>query len=119
MNKNLHLKSSSKHDEAILAVMAHMIESHPNATITMASSNVINVTGNGLGPFLKALVNQVPVLNMNHYQSKRQKQKQFKHKMVDNGGAETHCIHFTFYELDYRERMNIPPNQAVNLGVMR
>ena len=102
-------------DLHLLKTMTMMIETHPDATVTMASSNAINVSGDGIGDFLQELVNQVPVLNMKYYQSKSKSNSTFvqcKHKRVDRG-VETHCIQFTFYELDYRKRMNIPPNQPV------
>ena len=113
MANHLHLKSlGNPHDEALLATMTHMVETHPNARITMASVNVINVEGNGLGEFLNELVKQVPVLGMRVYKSKRGKQIQSKHRKVDNG-LETHSIHFTFHNLEVRERMGIPPTEAV------
>ena len=110
--KHNHLKSSTKHDEHLLATMTFMVGSHPDANITMASSNVINVEGDGLGEFLECIVNQVPVLGMHVYKVKQNKSIQCKHKQVNNG-LEKHSIHFTFYELEVRERMNIPPNQPV------
>ena len=116
MSKIAHnyLQSYSVHDEQLLATMTHMVASHPNAKITMASFNVINVEGNGLGEFLQELVNQVPALDMKVYKVKKSVPRQSKHKVVDNG-LEKHSIYFTFHELEYRKRMNIPPNQAVNI----
>ena len=109
-----HLKSSTSHDEQLLATMTHMVASHPNAKITMASFNVINIEGDGLGEFLQELVNQVPVLDMKVYKVKQSAPRQTKHKVVDNG-LEKHCIHFNFYRLDYRRRLNIPPSEEVNI----
>lgn len=110
------LKSYTTHDEALLKTMTHMIETHPNAEITMASYNVINVKGDGLGEFLQELVNQVPVLNMKTYKVKKSnsKFKQVKHETVDTG-VEKNCVWFTFFELDLRERMNIPPTESVKI----
>jgi len=97
MNRsNNHLKSFSKHDEQLLATMTHMIDSHPNAHVTMASFNVINVEGNGLGGFLQGLVNQVPVQDMRVYKAKQTQPRQVKHKVV-NTGLEKHTIYFTFH----------------------
>ena len=112
MVNHLHLKSSTKHDEALLATMTHMVETHPNARITMASANVINVEGNGLGEFLNELVKQVPVLEMHVYKVKQSRNIQCKHKQVNNG-LEKHSIHFNFHNLEVRERMGIPPTEAV------
>lgn len=111
-----HLKSTSKHDEALLVTMYNMIESHPNAHVTMASFNVINIEGDGLGEFLQELVKQVPVLKMRTYKIKKSngKHKQRKHEVVDNG-LEKNCVWFTFYGLEKRERMNIPPSQPVDV----
>lgn len=115
MNTNNFLKSSTKDDEALLATMTHMIETHPNATITMASFNVINIEGDGLGEFLQELVKQVPVLNMKTYKIKKStgKHRQVKHNFVDNG-VEKHSVMFTFANLEKRERMRIPPNQPLD-----
>lgn len=115
-NMSNHLKSYSTHDEQLLAVMTNMIESHPDAKILMASYNVINIEGDGLGEFLQEIVKQVPVLKMRTYKIKKSngKHKQRKHEVVDNG-LEKNCVWFTFYGLEKRERMNIPPSQPVDV----
>lgn len=110
MNQKNFLKSMSKHDEAVLATMTNMINTHPNANIRMASFNVISIEGDGLGDFLQGLVKQVPVLNMKVYKVKPSgTPKQAKHEVVNNG-KDIHCIYFTFFELERRERMGIPDN---------
>ena len=98
MQKTNYLKSFTKHDEQLLEVMMNMINTHPNAKILMASYNVINIEGNGLGEFLQELVKQVPVLEMTTYKIKQSngKFKQVKHQVVDNG-VEKNCVWFKFY----------------------
>lgn len=100
MNQHNFLKSFTKHDEQLLSTMTHMIETHPNAKVTMASFNVINVEGDGLGEFLQELVNQVPVLNMRTFKIKKStaKHRQVKHEIVDSG-VEEHSVMFTFHDL--------------------
>ena len=95
-----YLKSFTKHDEALLKTMVGMIETHPQANITMASYNMINVEGNGLKDFLQGLVNQVPVLDMKMYKVKQTntKKRQGKHKVVETN-KDIHSIYFTFYNL--------------------
>ena len=115
MIKQNFLKSSTKHDEAVLKTMTHMINSHPNATITMASFNAINIEGNGLGEFLNELVKQVPVLEMKVYKIREtEPPKQVKHK-VNVTDVERHTVIFTFYSIEYRERMKIPLNQPLDI----
>ncbi len=112
-NSRNHLKSFSVHDEMLLATMTHMVNTHPNARVLMASCNVINVEGDDLDDFLNELVKQVPVFGMKVFKVKKcVNPKQIKHDVINNG-LDIHSIHFTFHELDHRRRMNIPQNQAV------
>ena len=114
----LRCEGDSKHDKALLSVMTFMIESNPNANVTMAQNCFITVEGDGLFPFLEALVNQVPVLDMKVYKikksNKNSKFRRVKHETVDNG-LEKFGVYFKFHELDYRKRMNIPHSEAVHL----
>ena len=103
-----HLKSYSVHDEAVLATMTHMIEAHPNANVTMASFNVINVEGNGLGAFLQELVKQVPVLEMKAYKTRHNNPKKSKHTVVDNG-LEKFTVFFTFHGLADAKKKGVAP----------
>ena len=112
--KQHFLKSDTKHDEALLKTMTHMINSHPNATITMASFNAINIEGNGLGEFLNELVKQVPVLKMRVFKIREESPKQVKHK-VNVTDVEKHTVIFTFHGIEHRERMKIPLNQPLDI----
>ena len=113
MKNNLFLKSFDDiHDESLMEVMVHMIESHQNAEILMASSNVINVGGKNLTDFLQTLVSLVPVRDMKVYKCKPHGEpKQIKHEIRYKG--EVHSIHFTFYELEMRRLLKIPPTKEM------
>ena len=97
MNQN-HLKSFTKHDEALLETMTNMLASHPDASIIEASYNIIKVKGDNLKEFISILIDQIPVLDMKMYKIKRKEGKQTKYTKIFHK-QDVHCVYFTFYNL--------------------